>query len=600
MRNRCLACIVVLLALQFPAIAQDQGTVQPSSSLSKQERIVGSAGQQNFVIRQTVRRVLVDIVVTDKAGQPVRGLKMSDFSVDEDGKPQRLLSFDVEDSDKPAFVSPKLPPLPANTFIDLPSTPEKGPLYILLYDMVNTEQEDQMTGHKQLLNFIDSKPEGARFAIFANTDGLHLLQGFTSDRALLRAAILSRGPGPHLPDVFLYGRDYGEGSTIATISVFNFLADYMDGIPGRKNLIWLSGSFPVALNADPSHERDAESEDVKRAFAAMARSQIAVYPVDVGGVRSMARYEGMAQSTPAGARSAESITKGGMATLPGTAGAFLQSTDIASFTGGRFYTGSNDVSGEIYQAVEHGANYYTVSYRPSNEKYDGRARHIQVRVAEKGYKVEYRQLYYAVAPDAEEAVQKQGTKEAHDARAVAGKTDDTLYADIEHGAPLLHDVIFEFHVGAVGAPAMATLQQMEQLEDEPAYFRSHRMNRAPKPLAPMKLQKYSIDYRVLDPQLKTLAAVTGRPAMLEFAAVAYDADGRLLNGVLNDGLATAASTPGEKAEAIFRGKQEIDVPLGAAWIRIAVRDTLTNRVGALEIPLPLQPEAITQAARPGN
>ena len=212
----------VLLALQFPAIAQDQGTVQPSCSLSKQERVIEARDSQNFVIRQTVRRVLVDIVVTDKAGQPVRGLKMSDFSVDEDGKPQRLLSFDVEDSNKPAFVSPKLPPLPANTFINLPSTPEKGPLYILLYDMVNTEQEDQMTGHKQLLNFIDSKPEGTRFAIFANTDGLHLMQGFTSDKALLRAAILSRGPGPHIPDVFLYGRDYGEGSTIATIVGLQF------------------------------------------------------------------------------------------------------------------------------------------------------------------------------------------------------------------------------------------------------------------------------------------------------------------------------------------------------------------------------------------
>jgi hypothetical protein len=382
--------------------------------------------------------------------------------------------------------------------------------------------------------------------------------------------------------------------------VFNFLSQYVEGMPGRKNLIWLSGSFPIALNADPSHERDAESQDVKEAFAAMARSQIAIYPVDLGGVRSMARYEGMAQSTPAGARSAESITKGGVATMPGTAGAFLQGSDIASYTGGRFYTGSNDVSDEIYQAVEHGSNYYTVSYRPSNEKWDEKPRHIVVKLEEKGYKLEYRQLYYAVPPDTEAFTHKEGTAQAHDAKVVAGKAEDTLYANIEHGAPMLHDVIFQFHVGTVGTPAMATLEQMQQLEDEPAYFRSHHMNRAPKSLSPVKLQKYAIDYRVLDPQLKAMAAMTGKPAMLEFAAVAYDSDGRLLNGVLNNGVATAALKPGQKAEAIFRGQQELEVPLGAAWMRIAVRDTLNNRTGTLEIPLPLKPEPITQAANPGE
>jgi hypothetical protein len=46
--------------------------------------------------------------------------------------------------------------------------------------------------------------------------------------------------------------------------------------------------------------------------------------------------------------------------------------------------------------------------------------------------------------------------------------------------------------------------------------------------------------------------------------------------------------------------QQIDVPVSATSIRIAVRDTSTNRVGALEIPLPLAPEPDIRAIGPAS
>jgi VWFA-related protein len=597
MRSSRSVLVATLLALPFVATAQDQAVAQSSTSSSQQGKGAAGTGQQDFLFRQTVHRVLVDIVVTDKDGKPVRGLKKSDFTVNEDGKQQRLLSFDIEDSATPAFVPPKLPPLPANTFVNLPTVPEKGPLYILLYDMVNTELVDQATSRKPLLDFVDSKPEGTRFAIFANMDGLHLIQGFTSDRALLHAAIASEGPGPHLPRQFLYGRNYGTGSTSAMVSIFNFLSEYLEGLSGRKNLLWVSGGFPMELNADPTQDRDMDDESVRQAFAAMERSQIAVYPVDAKGVESMARYEGMAQSSPAGSRSNESITKGGVATLPGTMGSFLQGTDIGSYTGGRLFTGNNDLRDLMEQAVEHGEDYYTVSYRPANEKYDGSARHIEVKLAKKGYQLAYRELYYALPPDAVETKHKTETQES---RFVAAKTEDTLYANIEHGAPMLHDLLFRAHVGTVGEPALATAQQMLQLQDKPAYFRTHRKNHPPKSLPPVKLQRYLIDYGVFDPQLKTQAARTGRQATLEFAAAGYDAEGRLLNGILNDGVSTGGARPDGKNEVLFRVEQELNVPPGAAWIRVAVRDKLTNRTGTLEVQLPLKAEPATEAENAHN
>ena len=53
------------------------------------------------VFRLQVRRVPVDVVVLDKNGNPVRGLKKNDFVVKEDGKTQQVLSFDVFDASRP-------------------------------------------------------------------------------------------------------------------------------------------------------------------------------------------------------------------------------------------------------------------------------------------------------------------------------------------------------------------------------------------------------------------------------------------------------------------------------------------------------------------
>jgi len=550
--------------------------------------------RQGYVIRETTHRVLVDVVVTDDKGKPVHGLKKSDFSVSEDKKPQKILSFDVEDGEKPSFIPPNLPPMPANTFIDLPKEPEQGPLYVLVYDMVNTDLSDQATTYKPLLKFIDSKPAGTRFAIYVNSDGLHLIQGFTADKALLHKAIASRGPGPHIPDQFLLGRNYGQGEAGTTAQIFKFLAEYLEGIPGRKNLIWLSGDLPISLSPDPNNEGQVDVDDVKEALEAMMRSQIAVYPVDV---RGPVVTEERAGAAPGGSNSP---TTGAGVGISKTLGDALNADALGEFTGGHAYHGDNDIVALLDAAVSDGASYYTLSYAPTNDKFDEKPRNIEVSLDKKGYRLEYRKIYYLLPDDEDSAAAKADTP---DARFKAAKeSDSALTASIEHGAPMLHDLIFRTYLRA-DPPAMATPEQMATLSDEPAYFRTHKKNQAPKPLPPVKLQRYRIDYTVIDPQLKAFAERTGRPAALEFAAVAYDANGRMLNGIVNDAMTQPPAQSGTKPETkpdpkkdgLFRVEQELYVPAGAAWMRVAVRDLLSNRTGTLEVPLPLTSEATTTA-----
>ena len=173
---------------------------------------------------------------------------------------------------------------------------------------------------------------------------------------------------------------------------------------------------------------------------------------------------------------------------------------------------------------------------------------------------------------------------------------------------MIHDLVFSAHLAPLGSPALATPEQMLSLEDSPAFFRTRKHDKPLKPLTPVQLQNYTIDYGVIDAQLKEAARRHGAPATLEFAAAAYDPDGKLLNSTLNQGQVSgksnkdarsdpdARSDKAPKSDAIFHAIQELEVPAGASYIRLAVRDLLNNRTGTIEVRLPLKPEPTTASA----
>jgi hypothetical protein len=147
-------------------------------------------------------------------------------------------------------------------------------------------------------------------------------------------------------------------------------------------------------------------------------------------------------------------------------------------------------------------------------------------------------------------------------------------------------------MSTMGEPRMATPEEMRSLEDSPAFFRTRKHN--PKPLAPVKLQQYVINYDVIDPKLRALAKSRKEPTTLEFAAAAYNNDGTLLNSILNKGEISTGSRSEGKVDRRFQAVQQLEVPPGAAYLRVVVRNTLNDRTGALEVKLPLKPQ--TQSA----
>ncbi|HEY6372122.1 MAG TPA: VWA domain-containing protein, partial [Candidatus Sulfotelmatobacter sp.] len=363
--------------------------------------------------RTTVRRVVVDVVVRDSNNKPVHGLKASDFLVAEDGHPQNILSFDVFDIDTPSIsIPPNTPHMPANYFVNIPATPERGPLYVILYDLANIEIDDQLDARRQVMKFIKSMPVGTRFAIFIRSDGLYLVQGFTADKALLYATLDPQNPKPHVPKVFMMGKNLGSGDPASMINVLTQVNEFLEGVPGHKNLIWLAGTFPLALVPRKEDPREYEDQIIHE-INVLTRAQVAVYPINVGGVPvnppgmlTGARVHGgnnnqVVQSggpiQGSGGPGINSLTTpdptGLLASIQAQSSGDSMYTDydvqkaLAEATGGHAFYSTNDVTAALDEATDIGGNYYSLSYSPTHQKDDGSRRSVAVRVVQPGYKL---------------------------------------------------------------------------------------------------------------------------------------------------------------------------------------------------------------------
>jgi VWFA-related protein len=419
---------VFFLLGQTAQTGQAAHTAQPTQTAQENTQASPAAQKPaggDLVLRSTVNRVVLDVVVTDSNGKPVRGLTAKDFSVAEDGRTQEILAFDVHSLETPSDFA-KLPPLPVNTFVNIPPAPERGPLYVLLLDLVNSENTDEPYARKQLLNFISEKPKGTRVAIFVLSDGLHLVQGFTDDEKQLSVVLDPANPRPHIPRIFLEQKNFGKGDVGMMVSVVTEIGRFPDGLPGRKNLLWFAGDFPLTFS--PTDDVKSYQDEIKAALDTLAQAQVAVYPVDIRGVVTENAH-GAAGSTGAGGVTSDYHSGGapagsGGATEPiGSASAdstpfanvphaggdqgnslLMQSYSIqdqlAKITGGRAFHSNNGLKDLLEAVVEDGANYYTVTYSPSNHNFNGAPRAIRVELANRSYQLSYRRSYYGTDLDA--------------------------------------------------------------------------------------------------------------------------------------------------------------------------------------------------------
>src|SRR5437762_995976 len=110
--TRLLTCVIVA-AISALVTGAPQTPVRPTPpvqvptvpTIQPQKPAQPSPNQPPPVFRGRTEIVALDIVVIDKNRQPVRGLTADDFTITEDGSPQRIVNFDAVD-----LPDPEVPP----------------------------------------------------------------------------------------------------------------------------------------------------------------------------------------------------------------------------------------------------------------------------------------------------------------------------------------------------------------------------------------------------------------------------------------------------------------------------------------------------------
>jgi VWFA-related protein len=593
------------LLLVFVLPTQPTFAHKPRPAQSK-----GTDGQAT--IKTTVRQVLLDVVVTDGKNQTVTGLRREDFSILEDGKPQQILSFeahsDAMTGPRPDGQLAQPKPLP-NTFLNVPTPQDNLPMNVLLYDVLNTPIDDQPFARSEIVKFLRNRPRGARFAIFVLGDKLHLLQGFTDDEDLLESSLYRKqastattvlSPPPTnaptlseslsnsgaLTEAQLEGVEAIDRMTRMansyfltrrverTLNAFSEISNFLGGWSGRKNLIWLSGGFPARIFPggdvlDPFATSENYSPETHEAVDQLTLNQVAVYPVDIRGLLVSPVFSA---ADPRSYRAQGSFAQALANSSLELAAEHTTMEELAEGSGGHAFYNTNGLAQAIAMAVENGANYYTLSYSPTNRNFNGRLRKIRVTLSRTGYSLSYRRSYFA-----------------DDEKKFLEKAADTPFARVrgtmERGAPLAHEIIFKVHVKTEGAPAAVSPQQIDELSLFKAFASRKKWD-------DVHMQRYSLEYWIPEGQLQFAALADGTyRTKLEFLAGAYDAEGTPIYGKL---FVSDETIPAGKLENLsrytFHGLQRFDAPAQAAWLRLAVRDPEHNRVGAVEIGLPLRAE----------
>jgi VWFA-related protein len=364
--------LLVLLLLPFTGSAQTAGTAQEAPLP---------------VIRSESRLVQIPVVVTDKQGKPVTGLKRDAFEIIEDKTARPVALFEeVHTGTERAQYLAATPGVYDN---QITGTAAGKRLTIIVLDTLNTSFQDQTYARTELIKFlsreVDANEPVALLTI--GRKGTRVVHDFTEDPQVLIAA-LRRSTG-EMPAASVSPLDVNGPSTLpgairesqllthlefeyqaqsanigiridATLEALQHIAQAFAVIPGRKSLLWVTGGIPfqpdspVTLDRmggrefQPSFGKDFQLL-YRQTFQALNEANVAVYPVDPHGVTG----------------------------LHGNSRIAMQA--LADMTGGRAFYESNDLSGLFQKAANDCSAYYMLGYYlPSNVRPGWHELHIKI------------------------------------------------------------------------------------------------------------------------------------------------------------------------------------------------------------------------------
>jgi VWFA-related protein len=598
-----LACAVLTLIPAWILVAQSGAPAATPPAPTQR------ADDQPAIFRTNANLVLVDVVAMDK-GNAVQGLKASDFRISEDGHQQAITTFE-EHRATDAVESAAVENLPAHTYSNTPHYAISSAANVLLLDALNTPLSDQVYVRQRMLKYLHNIPPGTRIAVFTLASRLRMIQGFSTDSSTIETALREQQSSPRQSAVLdpVYDQvmasmgwiaDGGGASAQAVAAMNQFAADeasfevdlrlditidameqlarYLATVPGRKNLIWYTGSVPITIEPDPTQTDPTSSmrnygARMTKLAALMTLARVAVYPIDARGLTNLPTTE--ARTNQVNPAIVTQVPGGGpvAVAMPTTPSLIDQSNtqflkqnfsehsmmdQLAIDTGGKAFYNTNAVGEAIVKSISHGANYYTLGYVPGNKNYNGAYRKIDVEIPETHPELNYRHGYYADDP-------------SQTAKLMPGRLTP-LIAAMQHGVLPQSQVLFRVRVVPASDPSVKD----EKISPDPAGALATTL----KP----PLQRYIADYSIDPSGFDSKTLPDGRlHHELELTQVAYDPGGIRLN--YTDGGFAIDTPPAQERQQGIRMHQEIDLPAGQVFLRVGVHDLISGRIGTVEIPL---------------
>jgi VWFA-related protein len=399
-------------------------------------------------IRISTELVQVDVVVTDKSGKVVRGLTKDDFEVYEKGKKQQISFFEIVEAGK----NRRSGDVANQTDIEVSpqglSGSEVRRIFSFIIDDLTIPYQDLIYVRQMLTYFVDNQMQPTDLVSIVRTvGGKGLLQQLTSDKDLLRRAIAALtvtthpfnafnnpavqrlasnpqpggdatapdpGPSPGLAGADVSGESPDINSALdetnkilrsyMSLGTASFVVDSLRQLPGRKSLILVSGGLPI-IGPQQASAAGNLAYQLNLLTDKATRAGVAIHTMDIRGLQAQAAVASFAD-TPGRSAIGEGGIQGSFGRMPDeTLFGFKNPFDqmqahqglraLAYATGGISVLNKNDFTDGLNKILDTSEAYYLLAYTPTDGKFDGDFRRLEIKMKRDGLKVFNRRGYIA-------------------------------------------------------------------------------------------------------------------------------------------------------------------------------------------------------------
>jgi VWFA-related protein len=385
--------------------------------------------------------ILVPVIVMDKDGKHVSGLTKDAFQVFENGKEQTIASVDETQT---TSVPVESVPASVNEFSNaIAADGGARRINVIALDLINTPFLDQISARKAAIRYLsNSINQDAIFELVSiDGNGMHVLHHFTSDTKVLIAALktvsskldamvgtdvnairqATANPGLETRNgIAVTYQSHGQavvdlestaleafargtapvaaflqvGAVGSTLGAFQQIAHQLSGIPGRKSLFWITGSFPFDIDeASGSISVGTPLDAYQRTMQLLNDANVSLYPVDARGVVVVGQMD-------ATMKVSREMSRGLPDYIAGESQSHQKTVDtmriFADTTGGKAYynNNNNDLAGALTDATNDGSSYYILSYALDTKNNRPGWRKLKVKVKDHDYRIRSREGFF--------------------------------------------------------------------------------------------------------------------------------------------------------------------------------------------------------------